>query len=106
MANLLIPVVIVWCAFGSIFIFCELGERLTGRFAEIDNEMCSSDWYTFPMDIQKMLPIILNGTQASVVLIGIGNISCTREAFKNVNQQSIANAHIQSDQNHEKCVQF
>lgn len=79
------PMVLAFWSFAVIFLFCELGERLTGRFNEIDNEIFGCDWYTFPADVQKMLPIILIGTQTPVLLNGVGNVQCTREAFKIVN---------------------
>lgn len=83
-ADVLISVVLVVCAFGLIFILCELGERLMEQFAKIDHEILKLDWYQFPTDIQKMLPTIMNGTQPPVMLRGISNILCTRETFKYV----------------------
>lgn len=51
---------------------------------EIRNEIMRCKWYKFPMAIQKILPIILNGTEEEVGINGYGNIQCSREAFKNV----------------------
>lgn len=82
--DLLIVIGLVFGAFGPIFLLCELGERLTDRFNQIENEIFQCNWYTYPMDIQRMLPIIISETQALFVLSGLGNIQCSREAFKNV----------------------
>lgn len=74
----------VFWSFAQIFLFCEFGERLTGRFNEIDQQVNQCDWYTFPLQIQKLLPIFLKGTQNPIVLYGIGELKCTRETFKDV----------------------
>lgn len=37
------------------------------------------------MDVQKMLPTIVMCAQQPVIIVGFGNILCTREVFKNVN---------------------
>lgn len=68
----------------QIMLLCDFGERLTGRFDEIDMALCECDWYTFPIGIQKMLPMLLISTQNPVVLQGFFNVSCTRESFKKV----------------------
>lgn len=83
-SDYLIALCFLFAAFSMIFTLCELGERITGRFNEIDNEIFYSDWYTFPMNVQKILPIIINGTQSSIVFRGIGSMECTRESFKRV----------------------
>lgn len=73
----------IW-AFILIFIICELSERLTTRFNEIHNEILQCDWYIFPHDVQRILPIIMSGTQNPFLFTGIGNIVYTRDAFKRV----------------------
>lgn len=64
--------------------FCEFGERLSERFNIINDEILDWDVYIYPKNIQKILPIILYGTQKSVALSGFGNIQCTRDTFKKV----------------------
>lgn len=78
------PLVLLYWSFLQILLFCDFGERLTGRFDEIDLTLFECNWYTFPMEIQKMLPMLLMSTQSPVVLQGFPNVSCTREAFKKV----------------------
>lgn len=82
--EIIFPLPMIFWSFTLIFMFCELGERLTAQFDEIDEEIFRSNWYAFPMDVQRMLPLIMDGTQEPIVLSGLGNILCTREAFKNV----------------------
>lgn len=73
---------------GQILLICELGQRLTNRFFEIDDEIFCSNWYTLPVDVQKMLLILVNGTQRPIVISGIGNTECTREGFKSVSDSN------------------
>lgn len=68
----------------EIFFFCELGERITNQFRKIDEEVWTIQWYTLPIEVQKIYAMIMIGTQLPVMLIGIGDIECTRKAFKNV----------------------
>lgn len=75
---------VIW-SFVLIFLFSELGERLTNQFNEINKEILDYDWYAFPISIQKLIPTILTGTQDPVVIRGYGNINCTRDTFKQVN---------------------
>lgn len=84
LVELCLPMVFLFWAFSANLMFCALGERLTSRYIRIDVEITNFIWYIFPLDVQKMLPILLNGTQDAIVLSGIGNVLCTHEAFKDV----------------------
>lgn len=70
---------------GQIFFFCNQGNLLTNRFEDFENIICQKEWYLFPIEIQKVLPIIINGLQDTVLLRGFGSIACTRSTFQNVN---------------------
>lgn len=74
-------------SFGLSFIFCEFGERIEGQFIEINDVICELDWYTFPQNIQQMMPIILQCTQRPVELLAYGNFSCSRSTFKKVSKK-------------------
>lgn len=66
-----------------MFILCETGEIVAGRFDEIDlYEEC--DWYIFPCQIQRLLPIIIINMRRTVAIQAFGNILCARETFKKV----------------------
>lgn len=82
--DLFLAVALLFWAFFQIFLYCEFGERLMERFDEIEDEVFNWSWYKMPLNIQKMLPIIINGIQQPVGLTGFGGIRCTREAFQNV----------------------
>lgn len=64
--------------------FCEVGERFISGFENVHTEICKSDWYTFPLEIQKIIPILSLSLRNPVMIEGVGNIKCTREDFKNV----------------------
>lgn len=82
--DLFIPTIFTFSAFAPIFLFCELGDRITNETNEAYNEILRCEWYLAPIKVQKILPITLIGTQKPIYLSGFGNIVCTREAFKNV----------------------
>lgn len=75
--------ILTFWSFILIFTFCDLGENVTNQFDEIDLYY-QCNWYLFPLNIQRILPIIIINSQELVVLHAFGNVSCTREAFKKV----------------------
>ena len=76
-------------AFGVLFITCELGQRLNQAFEDCNDIINQFKWYSFPVEIQKMLPIIMNFAQQQVVFYCFGSTACIRETFKSVSIQSI-----------------
>lgn len=86
--ELLYAFVLIFWAFIQILIFCELGKRVTDRFAHISDVIYFSEWYTFPKEIQQMLPTVLVAAQEPVVLQGFANLKCTRDSFKKVYKNS------------------
>lgn len=76
--------IFMFVAFAVTFMFCELGQRITDKFEEINDEIGRWNWYKLPLSVQKILPILLSGTQQPVTLRGYGNVLCTRETLKNV----------------------
>lgn len=79
------PIMAVLWTNVMIFTHCEFGERVTLEFNVFHDELCHSDWYMFPMEMQKMLLIILSSTQQPAAIQGYANSECTRGAFKTVN---------------------
>lgn len=67
-----------------MFILCNSADNVTGAFNEIDiyNQ---SIWYTFPIDVQRLIPIITVNSKKSAVIQTFGNILCNRKTFKRVN---------------------
>lgn len=71
---------------GFLLIPCELGTRMSNSFIEITHEIEQLNWYLFPIEAQKILPIIVIIVQEPVMIQCFGSISCARETFKNVSQ--------------------
>lgn len=74
-------------SFGSVFIICELCQRITNAFEEIEDVITQFKWYIFPDEVKRMLSIIINTGQQSVELKCFGSTSCNRETFKKVSFQ-------------------
>lgn len=75
-------------ALATVFISCEIGQRMTDAFDQISTSIDKSDWYLFPNNIKRMLPMIVANAQRLVELECFGSITCTREVFKNVGTSS------------------
>lgn len=78
-------------SFVMIFWYCEYGERICSRFDEINDVIHQTDWYLLPVKMQKMIPTILIAAQRPVLLMGFGNVACTRENYKKVKFISVPN---------------
>lgn len=76
-------------AFSLLFTYCEMGERMSGNFAAIEDEMKQMDWHLFPIKTQRMMIILLTATQQPVKLKGFGNLPATRITMKQVKILSI-----------------
>lgn len=72
------------CALAAVFIACELGQRMTDAFEEIEYTVDQFDWYLFPIEIQQMLLMTVANAQHPVSVECFASITCTREVFKNV----------------------
>lgn len=71
-------------AFGTIFMICELGQRVNLAFSECNEMINQFEWYLFPYEIQRMLPTILSRAQQTVDIRCFGSISPGRETFQYV----------------------
>lgn len=71
-------------ALTTVFIACELSQRLNDAFDEIDITFGQSDWYLFPIEIRRMLPMSYAVAQQPVSLECFGSATCTREVFESV----------------------
>lgn len=67
-----------------VFIICELGERLANSFEEIDIIIEQFEWYRFPIELQRIQPMIMIVAQEPSYLECLGNILSSRELLKNV----------------------
>ena len=74
----------VFCAFGFVFVACELGQRISDAFNELSDVIGRFNWYTFSVEVQHILPTIILVAQQPVVISCFGSVLCLREAFKKV----------------------
>lgn len=84
MVLLLILIIYGFYSFGVVFAVCEWGQSVTNAFEEITDEIETFDWYLFPLELQRMLPMILMVAQQSVEFECFGSISIRREYFRKV----------------------
>lgn len=67
-----------------VFLVCEIGQKIGEAFDKIDFTLNKIDYYLLPIEIKRMLPIIIAIAQQPVELECFGSIICTRDVFKNV----------------------
>lgn len=80
--RMIMPVLELVVSFLLVFISCELIGRINYGFEAIGN--IQHEWYLFPSNVQKMLPLILLYAQQPVNINCFGSIPCNRETFKKV----------------------
>ena len=76
-------------AFATVFIACEIGQRMSDAFDGIHFTIDQFEWYLFPIEIQRMLLTIIAVAQQPVPLECFGSTTCTRVVFKNVSIEKI-----------------
>lgn len=91
METLKLMIGLFW-SFISVFVVCELSERLTIRCETFEDAFCRWQWYLFPIEMQKLLTIAIANAQQTLVIKGYGNVPCTRETFKTVSGTLIFNS--------------
>lgn len=87
---LLLAIIDAFDAYASVFIACELSQRISNAFEDIHKHFDQFDWYLYPNEIQQMLPTILNMLQQPLELVCFGSFSSSRMSFQK------ASAHIHS----------
>lgn len=81
----------IFWSYVFIFIYCEFGQRVNAAFAKLNDVLGQFDWYSYPKNIQRMLPMIIGGIQQPVNIQGYGDFPCNRLAFQNVGISSLEN---------------
>lgn len=70
--------------FGTVFIACEIGHRISDAIDESVLTIEQLHWYLFPIEVQRVLPTIIAIVQQPITFECFGSIRCGRESFKNV----------------------
>ena len=74
---------LLW-SFGLVWIFCNLCEKLSTAFDEVYHVIDQLDWYMYPSEMAKILPIVFVNAQRRVVVECFGSIPCSLGTFKKV----------------------
>lgn len=69
----------VW-SFVTLFAYCESADNVSSQFDVINDTICE----TFPVEVQKTLPILMMIAQQQVKINGFGNLPFTRDMFRKV----------------------
>lgn len=69
-----------------VYTSCECGQQFTDAFSHFDYVIGELDWHLLPIEIQRLLPMIIMNAQQPMMVKCYGNISCGRETFKKVTQ--------------------
>lgn len=70
------------CALGFVFAKCEIIERISSKFDDINNMINQIGWHSCPFQIQKMLPVVMMSTQQTVEFEIFGSIKANRGTFQ------------------------
>lgn len=81
-----LPILIIQVigAFFFLFVTCEFGGRITIAHDEIDSAILQLRWYRFPVELKKILPVVILISHEEVELKGFGSVVCSRETFQKV----------------------
>lgn len=71
-------------AFGTVFMSCELCQKVTNGCEEFSDRIGQLKWYLFPIKIKRFLPIVILHAQQPTVFKCFGSIACDRDTFKQV----------------------
>lgn len=69
---------------GVLFADCELCQQISNTYDEINDKILQLSWYRFPIEVNRMLPIISMMTQQSVEFKCFGSTPCRRTTFTKV----------------------
>lgn len=71
-------------AMPSLFTICYFGDEVTTHFDAVNESINQCAWYSFPLKIQKNMPMMIRLAQKPVYIGTFAEIHCTRETFKTV----------------------
>lgn len=71
-------------SFGLLFIACEIAQSGCDAVNSFDLDIGQIDWYLYPIQMQKILPAVMNMAQKPVEFIWFGSMAADRDTFKKV----------------------
>lgn len=87
---MIVLVIEVLSAFGLVLACCELGEQFSAEFDDINVVIDRFKWYSFPIEVQRMLPYIILIAQQPVAIECFGKVLCLRSTYKSVSFDMIS----------------
>lgn len=66
------------------YVTCNYSTNVLGKMSEIADIVFDAHWFTFPVDHQKLFPLVIQHTQKQTRLSGYQIITCSRETFLSV----------------------
>lgn len=78
----------IWVSVATI-VPCDLGDKLSSALWEVNYLMDQNHWYLYPIEILKVLPIVLRGVQEPAYIECFGSFKCNRESFKKVRMENL-----------------
>lgn len=82
--EILYPLVLLFWSFAVVFVFCEFGEQVSNQYEYFNDELCECDWYLLPVEMQRILSIVMMNSQQPIFIQGYANTLCIRYTFKTV----------------------
>lgn len=79
-----------WASAFIVF-FCEFGHHVLNAFDDLNAAIDQFDWFRFPIQSRKMLPMIMMGCQKTSSIKGYGDILCIRETLRKVKHMLMFN---------------
>lgn len=67
------------------YLLCDYGEDMTQAFRALSISFFDDTWPLYPIELQKLLIIMIQGSQEAVYLKGHASINTSRDIFKQVN---------------------
>lgn len=66
------------------FLFCRFGSNVTFAFKMVSADIYQLDWHEYPMEVRKLMPIIIALTQKRIFMHGYDDTQKTHSVFKKV----------------------
>lgn len=82
--GLIRPIILIFWSFGAIVFWSETGQMMSNNLEEMKDILWQSEWYSFPIEIQRMLPMAVANTQRPILVHGFGNLLFHRQSIKQV----------------------
>lgn len=67
-----------------VYLLCEPGEMMIGRFAKFEDQLGQFDWYLLPIEVQSLFMVFVSNAQNPIKICSYGGIMCERETAKKV----------------------